>query len=206
MVTNLAVSRFTEAEYLAFERASREKHEFINGEILDMTGASFVHIPVVANLMLSLGDQLRGKPCRPLANDMRVKVSDTGAYVYPDVVVVCGKPELEDASLDTLLNPTLVIEILSPSTEAYDRGAKSAHYRRLPSLQGYVLIAQDRASVEHFWREGDRWILTEATDLDAVMPLPEIGCELKLSEVYERVEFPEPAEEGPVAAPQPHPA
>ena len=206
MVTNLAVSRFTEAEYLAFERASHEKHEFINGEILELTGASFAHVAIATNLVVGLGNQLRGTPCRPLTSDMRVKVSETGAYVYPDVVVVCGKPELEDEHVDTLLNPTLVIEILSPSTEAYDRGAKSAHYRRLPSLQGYVLIAQDRASVEHFRREGDCWILTEATELDAVMPIPEIGCELKLSEVCEGVEFPEPTGEDASAPPQPHPA
>ena len=206
MATNLAVSRFTEAEYLAFERASQEKHEFVNGEILDMTGTSRAHSLIAWNIAGKLHSHLAGRPCEAHVGDMRLNVSDTGAYVYPDVLVVCGEVQVRDGFVDTLMNPTLVIEILSPSTEAYDRGPKSAHYRRLASLQGYVLIAQDRASVEHFRREGDFWILTEATDLDATMPLPEIGCELKLSEVYERVEFPEPTEESPDAPLQPHPA
>jgi len=122
-------------------------------------------------------------------------------YTYPDIVVVCGAPQFEDAHVDTLLNPTVIIEVLSPSTEGYDRGAKFGYYRALPSLQEYLLVTQDQALVEHFVRAGDDWILSVADDLAAVVQLPAISCTLPLAEIYRRVSFPpDPEAEGPAAA------
>lgn len=180
--------RLSEEEYLAFERRSEGRHEFLHGEIFAMTGASLRHNRLAANLALSLGLQLRGRPCELYIADMRVRVAATGLYTYPDVVVVCGEPRFADTELDTLLNPTLIVEILSPTTEATDRGRKFAHYRRLESLAEVLLIAQDRMAVEHYSRlpEGG-WHLLEAAGLDDRVILPAIGCELPLSELYERV-------------------
>jgi len=182
---------YTAEEYLALERTAEYKSELINGVIYAMTGATLKHTTITGNVLALLHTQLRGGPCRPLALDIRVKISDTGAYVYPDVVVVCGEVELEDDMHDTLLNPTLIVEVLSPSTEAFDRGAKFGHYRQLPSLQEYMLIAQDRVCVEHFARQQDGWLLTVAEALEDTVQLPAIACKLLVSEVYERVEFEE---------------
>lgn len=177
-------------EYLASERAAETKSEYFAGEVFAMAGASRAHNLIVFNVASQMGPQLRGGPCEAYVGDMRVKVSATGLYTYPDVVVVCGNPQLEDDHLDTLLNPTLIIEVLSPSTESYDRGQKFAHYRQLESLQEYVLIAQDRVHVERFARQPDgQWLLLAATDPMGVVPLTSIDGQLMLSEVYERVEF-----------------
>lgn len=183
--------RYTPEEYLALERKAEYKSEYVNGEIYAMGGASLAHTTITLNIGALLLAQLRGRPCRVLTSEMRVKISATGSYVYPDVVVACGDIQFEDAEVDTLLNPTVIIEVLSPTTEAFDRGAKFGHYRQLPSVQEYLLIAQDRVSVERFSRQGDQWLLTEATDLGDTMQLASIGCELPLANVYERVEFEE---------------
>ena len=180
---------YTSTEYLALERQAEGRSEFIHGEMYAMGGASLAHNTIALNVAALILGHLRGRPCRVFSSEMRVKISETGAYVYPDVVVACGEIQFEDAELDTLLNPTVVIEVLSPSTEAFDRGAKFGHYRRLASLQEYVLIAQDRLSVERFLRQGDVWLLAESAELDGVIHLPSIGCALPLSVVYERVEF-----------------
>ncbi|MFL5538851.1 MAG: Uma2 family endonuclease [Longimicrobiaceae bacterium] len=186
----LAQPVVTPAEYLALERSAREKSEYINGRIYAMAGTSRVHNRIVANVIIALGNQMRGRPCEAYVSDMRVKVQHTGMYTYPDVVALCGEAQLEDAELDTLLNPSVIIEVLSPSTESYDRGEKFAHYRRLESLQEYVLVAQVRRRIEHFRREGDHWVLTEISDADGVLPLSSLGCTLALADIYERVEFP----------------
>lgn len=188
-----ARQRLTEAEYLEIERAAETKSEFFNGEMFAMAGASIEHILITSNVAGELRNQLRGRPCLVLPADMRVKVSDTGLYTYPDVVVVCGGARLEDGRRDTLLNPTLIVEVLSESTEAYDRGDKFAHYRRLESLQEYVLVAQDRPRIERFTRQGEsqEWLLTEISDPQGRVTLTAIGCELALAEVYENVPFPE---------------
>jgi hypothetical protein len=129
---------------------------------------------------------------------MRVKVSVTGLYTYPDVTVVCGEPQFEDAEVDTLLNPTVLVEVLSPSTADYDRGGKATHYRSLPSLQEYVLISQDRALVEHYARQGpDQWLLTERHSLDDTLVLNSIHCRLPLAEIYLKVRFPAADERRP---------
>ena len=185
--------RLTEAEYLVRERAAEYRSEYRGGRMVAMTGASRAHNVIRLNLAREVSAQLRGRPCEAYVNDMRVKVAAAGLYTYADLVVVCGEPAFEDATLDTLLNPGVIVEVLSPSTEAYDRGEKFAHYRRLETLREYVLIAQDRLRVERFVREAadpDRWRLSELSQPDASLELATIGCAVPLREIYERVTVP----------------
>ena len=191
-MASLAKPRFTPQEYLARERAADHKSEYVSGEIFAMAGTSYKHTIIVSNLLREIGRQLRGGPCRAVANDLRVSVPATGAYVYPDVVIVCGQPQFGDEYLDTLLNPTALIEVLSDSTEAFDRGGKFAHYRRLASLQEYVLITQSVMRVEHFVRDGDRWVLSELNQPEAVLVLASVSAFLPVAEVYDGIEFPPP--------------
>lgn len=182
--------RLTPEDYLALERSADFKSEYFDGEIFAMTGASEPHNTIVANTLSEIRQQLKKRPCKVYANDMRVKVDPTGLYTYPDVVVVCGKARLEDAHLDTLLNPTLIVEVLSDSTEAYDRGRKFEHYRKLESLAEYVLIAQHQPHVESYRRQPDHhWLLTECSGLDGALRLESIDCELALAEIYDKVEL-----------------
>lgn len=182
-------SHFTPEEYLALERKATTKSEYLNGQIYAMSGASREHNLITTNISTRLNVQLGEQPCEVYANDMRVKVSPTGLYTYPDVVVVCDEPRLEDTYFDTLENPTVLVETLSPSTEAYDRGEKSAHYRQLESLQEYILVAQDRVRVEHYLRQGEQWVLTDFGDFDDVLHLTSISCEVSLREIYAKVKF-----------------
>lgn len=185
----------TEAEYLAFERQSEIKHQFIDGEIYAMSGASEDHNLVVGNILASVRPQIRGKKCKIYPSDMKVRTPATGSYTYPDVTVVCGESQFDDKQKDVLLNPTVIIEVLSPSTEGFDRGLKFQRYREIDSLQEYILIAQDSPHIERFLRQGNgQWLLSEADGLDASLELTSIGCTLKLEEVYEQVSF-EAAEE-----------
>jgi Uma2 family endonuclease len=201
-MSSLARRRLTPSEYLAIERWAEQKSEFFNGEMFAMAGASEAHNLIAVNLVGELYRQLRGRPCRTYAGDMRVKVSDTGLYAYPDLVVVCEEPRFEDEHRDTLLNPTLIMEVLSPSTEAYDRGGKFAHYSQLPSLQEYILIAQDRSRVERFRRfEGAEWIFSAADGPGATVHLASIDCDLALADVYDRVQFPDPTPSPPAPPP-----
>ncbi|MCP5159098.1 MAG: Uma2 family endonuclease [Gammaproteobacteria bacterium] len=180
----------TPEDYLTLERSADFKSEYFDGEIFAMTGASEPHNLIVINAGSEIRQQLKKRPCKLYANDMRVKVSPTGLYTYPDLVVVCGKAEFDDTHLDTLLNPTLIIEVLSDSTEAYDRGRKFEHYRKLESLVEYVLIAQHRPHVESYQRQSDRqWLLTESHGLENKLSLRSIDCELALAEIYDKVEF-----------------
>lgn len=182
--------RFTPQEYLARERASpASKSEYVNGHIYAMGGASFAHNQIVFNLAGELRDQIRGGPCRAVVNDLRVKAPRTEMYTYPDAIVVCGEPQLEDDHFDTLLNPTIIIEVLSPSTERYDRGDKWAHFRLIESLQMYVLVAQDQMRVETFTRRGDEWIYAEASGEDGVLNLEPAACSIRLDAIYELVEM-----------------
>jgi Uma2 family endonuclease len=183
--------RLTPEDYLAIERSAEVKSEYFDGEIFAMAGASELHNLIVINTIRELSIQLKKRPCKVYANDMRVKVSLTGLFAYPDVVVVCGKTHFDDSHLDTLLNPTLIVEVLSDSTEAYDRGRKFEHYRKLESLAEYVLIAQHRPHVESYRRQPEqRWVLTESDGLDGSLRLDAIDCELALAEIYDKVEFP----------------
>jgi Uma2 family endonuclease len=182
------LTEITAEEYLEAERRAEVKSEYFAGEIFAMTGASREHNLLVSNTVAVTHGQLRGRPCEVYPNDMRVKVSRTGSYVYPDVVIACGTPEFEDEHVDTLLNPTVVIEVLSPSTERYDRGRKWEHYRQIPSLAEYLLIAQDQPRVEHYLRQKDGfWLFSEASTLEGSVELPSIGCTLALRDVYDRV-------------------
>lgn len=185
-------------EYLALERASEIKHEFIDGRVHAMTGASEAHNLITANIIAVLHGQMRGRPCKLYPSDMKVRTPDTGSYVYPDVTVVCGEAQFDDEQRDVLLNPTVVIEVLSPHTEAYDRGVKFRRCREIASLQEYVLIAQDRPAVERFTRqEGGVWQFHDASGLEATVTLPSIGCELALAAVYEQVTFDTGEDAGP---------
>ncbi len=180
--------RLTSGDYLAWERQQEVRHEFFDGELYAMTGASREHNLVCLNIAASLHTQLRGQPCEVYNNDMRVKVSQTGIYTYPDIVAACVEPQFEDDEVDTLLNPVLIIEVLSNSTEQYDRGTKFRHYRTLPSLRDYLLVAQTECRVEHYLREaGSRWLLTEYPDLDDSIELTSVDCRLQVREIYERV-------------------
>jgi Uma2 family endonuclease len=181
----------TPEEYLKMERASQEKHEYFAGEIFAMTGASENHNMIVFNISGLLHAQLRKSACRAYASDMRLKTPPPVLYTYPDIAVVCNKPVFDDDEhLDTLLNPTLIIEVLSPSTENYDRGTKFLHYRTIESLREYVLIAQDSYRIERFLRQPDnQWLLVDLVGKDAILELPSIGCTLALADVYEKVEF-----------------
>ncbi len=154
--------RLTAQQYLALERQAETKSEYSRGEMFAMAGASREHNLIAGNVNRELGEQLRERECEVYQADMRVKIGPTGLYTYPDVTVVCGEPEFEDAEVDTLLNPKVLVKVLPPSTADYDCGGKFTHYRRLPSLQQYVLISQDRPLVEHYVRQGkDEWLLTD---------------------------------------------
>ena len=178
----------TPAEYLVFERAAETKHEYDNGHVFPTAGASERHNLIVVNLIAAIHPQLRGGPCRVYPSDMRLHVVSSGLYAYPDVTVVCGASELEDEHLDTLLNPTVLIEVLSPSTERYDRGRKAAFYRTLDSLREYVFVSQDQARIERYARSDERqWVLSEAVEREDRIALESIGCELSIAEVYEGV-------------------
>ena len=178
------------ADYLAIERSAEFKSEYFNGEIFAMSGASEPHNVIVLNTGAEIRQHLKKRPCKVYANDMRVKVRPTGLYTYPDVVVVCGQAQFDDAHLDTLLNPTILIEVLSDSTEAYDRGRKFEHYRSLESLAEYVLIAQNRPQIEAYRRQpSQQWLLTESRGLEGVLRLHSIECDLALAEIYDKVEL-----------------
>jgi Uma2 family endonuclease len=183
--------RFTEAEYLALESNSEIKHEYFHGEIFAMSGTSPEHDRIFGNVFINLGVQLRGKTCEPFSSDMRVRINSR-IYTYPDISVVCGEAEFTPDNPPSLTNPTLIIEILSPSTESYDRGTKFQNYQTLESLQEYVLIAQDKARIETFTRNAENaWVFKQALGLEAAIDLTSIQCRLALADVYERITLPE---------------
>lgn len=180
----------TPEEYLACERAAEYKSEYFDGEICAMVGASRKHNLIAGNVFTTLKQQLRGKPCEAYISDMRVRIPSANLYTYPDVAVVCGAPEFEDEQVDTLLNPTVLVEVLSKSTALYDRTAKSGYYRTLASLKEYLLVAQDEYLVEQYTRQTDgRWLLADIRSVEATVELTSIQCALPLKEIYERVEM-----------------
>ena len=175
-------------DYLSIERKSEIRSEYLNGEIFAMVGASRAHNLIVANITRELTQQLKGKSCELYPNDMRVRIPATGLYTYPDVVVVCGEPLFEDEHVDTLLNPTLIIEVLSASTESYDRGKKFSHYQTVGSLIEYLLVAQDECRVEQFIKQPDaHWLYSDARSPEGILELVSIQCVLALKEVYDKV-------------------
>lgn len=177
-------------EYLAIERVAETKSEYLDGQMFAMAGASFRHNRIIVNLATGLNSALRGGPCQVVVQDLRVRVSPEGLYTYPDVVTVCGEPEFADSHEDTLTNPTLLVEVLSPSTEAYDRGAKFQHYRTLSTLKQYVLVAQEEPLVEVYTRqEGGGWLLREFRGQEATAELTAVNCHLPLVEIYRDLTF-----------------
>jgi len=182
-------TRFAPEEYLALERKAECKSEYFNGEIFAMSGATPQHVLIVTNVVSELRGQLKSRPCTVYSTDLRLKVSATGLYTYPDVIVVCGEPQFDDDQKDTLLNPTLIVEVLSDSTKDYDRGGKFEQYRMLKSFIEYVLIAQAKHHVEHFVRQPDNhWLFSETNRVEDTLELSSIGCNLALTEVYDKVE------------------
>ncbi|MET0397415.1 MAG: Uma2 family endonuclease [Longimicrobiaceae bacterium] len=187
-MTTTYTSTLSPEEYLVRERAAEYRSEYLAGEVRAMTGASRKHNRIAMNLGALLHGRLRGGPCEPFMSDMRVKVERTGAYFYPDVVVACGASRLEDEHQDTLLNPVVIVEVLSPSTADYDHAAKWEHYRRIPALMDYLLLSQSEPRVERYTRQAEGlWLFSETSGLDADLRLDSIGCTLALRDVYERV-------------------
>lgn len=199
VMSTAAKRRLTAAEYLAIEVASDVRHEFFAGEMFAMSGGSLWHNLIKDNFARAIGNRLEGRGCRVITSDQRLKVDATGLYTYPDVLVFCGPPAMEDGVHHTLTNPLLVVEVLSDSTEKYDRGIKFGHYRRLSTLREYVLVAQDRFSVEVFLRRPeendeagnvDHWLLAAATDPAAAIRLGSLDVSVPLAAIYDGVEFP----------------
>jgi Uma2 family endonuclease len=188
-MSSLPNLRYTPQQYLEREREAEFRSEYVNGEILAMAGASREHILIVTNLVRELSNRFRTGSCETYSTDMRTRISSS-RYTYPDVVVAC-EPEFEETGLDTLINPIVMIEVLSPTTEVDDRSWKFVHYRQSPTLTNYVMITQAHPFVEHYSRCGqDLWTLREYKDLSEVMHLPSLFCELRLADIYERVTFP----------------
>jgi Uma2 family endonuclease len=187
---------FTPEQYLDFEVHSETRHEYVDGQVYAMSGATLPHNRIVANLVVALYAGLRGRPCDALTQDMRVRVGPGSAYVYPDLVGLCGDARVERADeneYQSLLNPSFVVEVLSPSTESYDRGRKFALYRRIPTLREYVLVAQDRMHAERYTPAADPaadWVRVDVDSPDGTIELPSVGAILRLGDLYERVELP----------------
>jgi Uma2 family endonuclease len=182
--------RLSLGEYLELERTGEVKHEFVDGYVFAMSGASHAHVLIEGNCIRSLGNQLAERPCFVYSSNLQVKINRT-RYAYPDVTVVCGQPELANTTPDMRFNPTLIIEILSTSTEVYDRGDKFRAYQGIPALQEYVLIAQDKAIVETWLRQpGGKWLYEVALGLDSTLKLDSIDCRLDLAAVYAKAVFP----------------
>ena len=180
-------TRYTVDEYLTLERSTEVRHDFLDGEVFAMTGASYAHNLVVANIVGELRNQLRAGPCTVVANDQRVRAGLGRLYTYPDIVV-CSSPKIEQPG-DTLVNPSVILEVLSDATEAYDRGKKFEHYRAIESLSDYLLVSQDRFQIERFSRDaGGRWIYSVASGSGASMAIESIGCVLTVGEAFSKVD------------------
>ncbi len=194
--TDIAPLPITPEEYLARERLADTKSEYYDGEIFAMAGASLEHVRISTNVVIDLGRQLLGSPCEAFTSDLKVRANEM-TYAYPDVTVVCGEAQFADAETGVLLNPTLIVEVLSPNTEAWDREGKFERYRERASLRECLLIAQERPHVEYYARQPDgQWLLAVATGLQEVLALASIGCELTLARVYHKVTFSETADRG----------
>jgi len=170
------------------ERGASHKSEYFAGEVFAMAGASEQHITIVSNLTYLFVSQFKARACKAYSNEMKICVAATGLFTYPDVVIVCGDPVFHDVQRDVLLNPQVLIEVLSDSTEAYDRGKKFEHYRSIDTVTDYILLSQDRPKVEHFTREaGGRWLYTALVGIESVLEIPSVKCRLVLADVYDKV-------------------
>ena len=180
-------STITPEEYLAREAEAEYKSEYRDGEVVAMTGASRAHVLIVTNVVSELRTRLKHRPCEVYAADLRLKVQSAGLYTYPDIMVVCGQPHFADGRNDTVTNPLLIIEVLSPSTAAYDRGDKFGFYQKIPSLREYILIDQERIFVERFGKQDGQWLGTKASTREEALPLSSVDVVLPLPEVYAKV-------------------
>jgi Uma2 family endonuclease len=187
-MVSLPEYRVTPEEYLRMERAAELKSEYDDGVVMAMSGASLRHTTIASALIRNIGNRL-GDRCLVLGSDMKVRVLNPTRYFYPDVSIVCGRPQLADDHRDVLLNPLIVIEVLSKGTENYDRGRKFLSYQEIGSLQEYVLVSQDDVLVEHYRREADHWSYTKSKGLEATVDLRSAGCEIPLREIYAQVDF-----------------
>ncbi|MEX2141810.1 MAG: Uma2 family endonuclease [Pirellulales bacterium] len=190
-MSTLPQKRYTVEEYLNLEEGAEYKSQYYDGEIFAMAGASLSHNRIAANVVGILHDKLRGTACEVLPSDLMIKCP-TGLYSYADTIVVCGKPEImKHRDVHVLLNPQVIIEVLSDSTESFDRGKKFAHYRSIPSLAEYLLVAQDRYCIDQFWRDQTNdWRLDAVNGCDGIVEVKSLACSLAMSAVYERVEIP----------------
>ena len=187
---------YTPDEYLEFERDAAERHEFVDGYLIEMAGESLSHSRICVNITIEVGGQLRGKQCEALSPNMKVRTSNASLFSYPDLTIVCGEPQFHDRKKDVVVNPKVIFEVLSPSTEKYDRTLKFQRYRLgNESLSDYILISQDVISVEHYHRdERNRWIFEGCVEMSDVLRLPEIGLEIVAERIYDRVEVQPPSE------------
>lgn len=184
-------TNWTTEAYLDYERSTDLRHEFIAGQVYAMAGASERHNQIASAFHYTLYGQLMERPCQVFQSDMRVQAA-ADVFFYPDLVVVCGQAQYKDETRDTLLNPVVIIEVLSPSTEDYDRGRKFTFYRRITTLQDYVLVSQKLLQVEHYSRQGaDTWMLTDFSQPEDTLHLPAAGCTLSLADIYRGVRFEE---------------
>ena len=194
-MSTIPKTRLTAEQYLAIERAAEFRSEFFRGEMFAMVGASRKHNLITVNVASELHRQFKDRKCEVYQSDMRVKVNATGLYTYPDVVATCDEPRFEDDHVDTLVNPKVIVEVLSPSTELWDRGKKFAHYRSIPSLRECILISQNQVLVEKFAINADgEWALRDHRTLEEILVLDSISCQIKLSDIYARIDFSESAE------------
>jgi Uma2 family endonuclease len=183
-----AKTYITPEEYLAFERQAEYKNEYFDGEIFAMVGASRKHNLITINIARELSQQLKKKPCEVYSSDMRIRIPNANIYTYADLTVACGEPKFEDAQVDTLLNPNVIVEVLSKSTASYDRSQKFAFYRTIESLTDYLLVSQDTFHVEHYTRQPDnRWMLADFRSPEDVLQLDSVQCSLALGEIYDKV-------------------
>lgn len=189
---------YTVEAYLEIERSGLVKHEYYRGEIFALAGSSEAHNLILTNLLTSLNLQLRNRPCKVYPSDMRVKIPKTGLYTYPDVSIVCGTPQFDDLKRDTLLNPLIVVEILSPSTERYDRGKKFQNYRTVATLQEYILVSQDDYHIEHYINQNNgNWLLTSYDEINTSFYLKAIDCTLIFADIYNKVDIESSNEDEP---------
>ncbi|MHB2015926.1 MAG: Uma2 family endonuclease [Candidatus Xenobia bacterium] len=186
---SLAEQRLTEEEYLAIERQAETKSEFFNGRMYAMSGVTEAHDLICTNVRSELRQQLKGRNCRVYSSDMKVRVNRTGLYTYPDASVLCGDAAFLDDRHDVLLNPSTIVEVLSESTERYDRGDKFQHYQNVPTVREYVLIGQKHVRVELFTRQSEgKWLLTVLDKLSDVLVLESVQASIPLAEIYDKVE------------------
>ena len=185
---------YTPEQYLELEQETDYKSEYLSGQIFAMAGGSPEHSAIGNNIGREMGNLLKRGPCQVFNSDLRVTVMQSGLMTYPDVTIVCGEQHRHPLDRHSIINPTVLFEVLSPTTEAYDRGEKWAHYRRLDSLQEYILVSQNKARAEQYVRQDDgSWKFTAEEGLAASLFLPSLGCSLPLSEVYDKIDFEETA-------------